>query len=481
MEIRDYGTLPLPRKQLTIDSAGSSRNMMSSHERATLQHRPPTDPSDTFQDEEEEMGSIESLQDSRASSTSAARIWTMIQDRRRIHDEGPQQPSQQHRDDINDNDPSVSSSSRSNHHRQKWTAIGFGQLIAIIATTMNASSFTLTDNYGVNTQFFQMFLMYSLLSFNLQWRRQAEAIPSNGDEVLTTTTTTQMESFFLPFTSMRLKMPWWIYLIMSVLDVFPNFMALFSFHYTSLTSTTLLGSLTAPATMIFSKVILKRLFGRYQYMGVALCLVGGAITVWADAENSLRKHSFIGDILAIGAAILYGFGDTVAEYFSKHVDRFEYLGMLGAFGAVFTGFGALVLEREAIAGITRLPAHEKLEVSGLMVTYVLSVLFYYLAEARFLVSSDATLLNLSMQAQNLWAIVFSVIIYHEKPAHAFYYALVFVVAGVFIYEMGGSCGRRIETEEDKRQTVLTNNNDNSNNERQERIERPLDMSETAIS
>jgi len=414
--------------------------------------RAPRPINEVFQEEHADQQSI-ATSSTTSPITSAGRAWEIIQEQLRVHDASQQE---------NSDDPSG-----------KWAALAFGQFIAIIATSMNASSFTLTDRYGVDTQFFQMFLMYVLLSFNLYWRRrEVEPLQTQGDAAqpglrLQSELQTAQEIYYLPFTSIRLKIPFWIYLLMSLLDVFPNFLALWSFRFTSLTSTTLLGSLTAPATMLFSKYILARLFGGYHYLGVALCLLGGTITVWGDSGDTTRTHSSTGDLLAIGSAILYGFGDTIAEYFSKHVDRFEYLGMLGLFGSIFTGLGALVLEREAVISITQMPTKEKTEVCAIMATYVLSVLFYYLAEAKFLVSSDATLLNLSMQSSNLWAVIFTVVVDHEMPTPTFYIALVFVVSGVFVYEMGGFIRRG---QEDDRAKVGA-----AQEERQERIELSADV------
>jgi hypothetical protein len=58
-----------------------------------------------------------------------------------------------------------------------------------------------------------------------------------------------------------------------------------------------------------------------------------------------------------------------------------------------------------------------------------------------MVSSDATLLNLSLQSSNLWAILFSVAAFRESPSLLFYIAVIFVVAGVFVYEILGNASQ----------------------------------------
>jgi len=79
----------------------------------------------------------------------------------------------------------------------------------------------------------------------------------------------------------------------------------------------------------------------------------------------------------------------------------------------------------------------------LMGGYVTLLLLYYVTEASFLVSSDATLLNLSLQAQNLWAILFSVLAYQTAPPALFYLAVLLVGVGVFTYELSGPSSVRV--------------------------------------
>ena len=328
--------------------------------------------------------------------------------------------------------------------RNKWMALLFGQVIALVSSSMNAASFTLAYHNHMDTQLFQLFLMYLLLSVHLFFREAKES-----DDGL----------YVLPFTRIRLHMPWWIYLMMSILDIVPNFMQLVSFHYTSLTSTTLLGSLTVPSTMFFSMRILSRSFGNYHYVGVFLCVIGGGLTVWADFDKqkdspSDMHHSYIGDMLAVVAAFIYGLGDVISEYCVKNVDRYELLGMLGLYGAIFTGLTFPWVDREALSVIVHdRSKSEQMEIFGVLVWYIASVLSYYVTEALFFVSSDATLLNLSVQASNLWAILFSFVVYHVLPPLLFYPALILVVGGVCVYELklpaitqGGGIDRQQESD-----------------------------------
>ena len=161
--------------------------------------------------------------------------------------------------------------------------------------------------------------------------------------------------------------------------------------------------------------------------------------MWVDYDkekHSTNIHSGIGDVMAVLSALIYGLGDVTSEYCVKNVDRYELLGMLGLFGAIFTGITFPWIEREALSKIfSERSDVEQMEILSILVWYTLSVLLYYIGEALFLVASDATLLNLSMQTSNLWAMLFSFLTFHVLPPELFYPALLLVVSGVCVYEL----------------------------------------------
>ena len=246
----------------------------------------------------------------------------------------------------------------------------------------------------------------------------------------------------LPFSCLRLHVPWWVYLGMAIMDVVSNYMTLASFRYTSLTSTTLLSSLTVPATMLASRYILARTYRLPHFFGVCLSLLGGAMTVWTDvgsetSTDTNHPHSYIGDLLAITAAMLYGVSDAIGEYSIKYIDRVEYLGMLGFFGAILTFLSLPLLEGRAVYLLfVDTPVSILCAIFAVMVWYVVSLIYYYVASTVFYTRGDATLLNLSLQTSSMWAILFTVVAEQESPKKEFYWAAVMVATGVFIYEMG---------------------------------------------
>ena len=313
--------------------------------------------------------------------------------------------------------------------RNKWITVLFGQLVALIATSQNAASFSL--EYGMGKVFpnFLMFPAYLILSLHLFWNRS-----SSDTET----------PFKVPFAPVPLRTPWWYYLCLSIVDIAPNYLQLISLQHTSLTSATLLGSLTVPSTMLVCRFLLAKVYQPQHYLGVVLCMIGGILTIWADFDHStqqlassLHPHSYYGDLLAVLAALIYGVGDAAGEFWSKHVDRKEYLGMIGLHGSIATLSLTLLYERDEVSNLfsdrsTLLPA------MGVILIYIPMLVMYYVSATLFMVASDATLLNLSLQSSNLWAILYSVFAFREAPSLLFYLAVFLVVTGVFVYELFGN-------------------------------------------
>lgn len=316
--------------------------------------------------------------------------------------------------------------------RSKWYPLLFGQVIALIAASQSSASFTLEYGLGKVFPFFLMSHAYAIMACHLFY---------------TNISPTDSQVFHVPATSIRIRTPMWYYMVLSILDVTPNYLTLLSLKHTSLTSTTLLGSLTAPSIMVSCHYLLRKVYQPAHFIGVAMCLVGGALNVYTDLsttrddvnvqETIHHVDSWYGDLLSVMAAVLYGLGDALGEFWCKHIDRKEYLGMLGFVGFFACTILALCLERDEIIDLFEDTANLGRSLS-VIVIYVPLLVLYYVTASVFLVSSDATLLNLSLQASNLWAIVFSQLAFHDAPTPIFYLALIMVVSGVFVYELCGN-------------------------------------------
>jgi solute carrier family 35, member F1/2 len=390
--------------------------------------------------------------------------------------------------------------------RSKWGSLLMGQMIALLASSQNTSSFTLEYVMGFKFPLFLMCNAYFLLallhlvvfqeddhhptrrttttcsSLHPCSEQQDEGQDEQGDpeeeksRTLQSVPPKQETVYSLPFfTSISLRVPWWSYLGLSLLDVAPNYMTLMALKYTSLTSTTLLGSLTVPSAMLACRVLLRKQFQRHHYMGVVLCLVGGSLMMWVDLERttttsttgggqslddlttttttlsttttSTHPYSHLGDCFAVAAALFYGIGDALGEFWIKHVDRKEYLGMIGLFGCLYTLLLFPIVEgREVLSLFVEASTNLEtfLPTMVAMIWFSVSVVGFYMCTTWFLQSADATLLIISLQTSNVWAILFAVVAYHDTPPPLFYLALVLVVGGVMCYELlgGAKAGER---------------------------------------
>ncbi|KAL3944780.1 MAG: hypothetical protein SGBAC_001151 [Bacillariaceae sp.] len=190
-------------------------------------------------------------------------------------------------------------------------------------------------------------------------------------------------------------------------------------------------------------VILGKKFQRAHYAGVALCLTGGLLTLWTDANQSgtgdaiAQPHSYFGDICATLAAVLYGVADSVGEFWTKHIDRKEYLGMIGLHGATFSFVVVLFAERRVLFSLVGTGMFG-LEACGIAFWYTLSLVSFYVLASLFLEFSDATLLTLSLQSSNIWAILFSIAAFHLVPPIPVFVAGALIAAGVTVYEILGN-------------------------------------------
>mmetsp|Transcript_3625 Transcript_3625/g.8288 ORF Transcript_3625/g.8288 Transcript_3625/m.8288 type:complete len:380 (+) Transcript_3625:103-1242(+) len=323
--------------------------------------------------------------------------------------------------------------SQSRSKGKTTVAICFGQLIALMAASTNAASFTL--EYGMKASGFPMSLMfpsYIIMSLHLSIRPEI----SDG------------EVYKMPITAIELRRPWWHYICLSVLDILPNYLTLISLNHTSLTSTMILGSLTVPSTMAVCGVILGKRFRQAHYLGVALCLTGGLLTLWTDGNQSSsgdaisQPHPYFGDICATLAAVLYGVADSVGEFWTKRVDRKEYLGMIGLHGAIFSFVVFLFVERHVLFSLIGMGIFG-LEAFGIVFWYTLSLVSFYVLASLFLEFSDATLLTLSLQSSNIWAILFSIAAFHLVPPIPVCFAGILIAAGVTVYEILGN-GKEVQ-------------------------------------
>lgn len=356
--------------------------------------------------------------------------------------------------------------------------------------TASATS-TLDIHCNASLPLFQSLLLYlSLISIylpRLRHQNRQQTLRPNPTETATETTaaeTAAMERTSYcccwPLPGTVLQAPWWIYLIIAIVDVGGNYLAVLSLRYTSLTNSSLLSNFSIPSVMFTSCCLLGRTFRIRHYLAVLICLLATFLLFITDLQakkeeedttninnntttenliiitkdnNSAVPHfpmAYLGDIFAILSAIIYGLGDSLAEYFIKRFDRTEYLAMIGTFGALITSIQSLCVGEEEWTDVLDIlflrnsnnrdddHHHDRIERRTwflvCMAWFLLSILYFYITSCILLLKSDATILNLSLLTSTMWATIFSVLVQGFIPSLSFYVSLVGVMTGVILYE-----------------------------------------------
>lgn len=322
---------------------------------------------------------------------------------------------------------------------RNWRVLLFGQILSFCLATSGATSSELFLRCGLNAPTAQYSIMYLVLSFhifpiltkNVNWKQYScyskneeerrreidewnlEASPSeeegknNGNSQQKLDESANVPPYIIPILNVPINGPLRLYFLMAVMDVEANFFTILAFRYTSLTSITLLDALAIPGSMIASKFLLKCKYRPSHILGALICIAGTILNVISDykeeedeiedGENVLYPNEIRGDLLAAIGGIMYGVNDAVAELLVKKYDPHEYIGFTVFFGFFFSVVQAFIVERDQIADFLNgsSSCHE-FTIFGFLTLFLLANYISFTGISRFLMVSEAALLNLSL-------------------------------------------------------------------------------------
>jgi hypothetical protein len=123
---------------------------------------------------------------------------------------------------------------------------------------------------------------------------------------------------------------------------------------------------------------------------------------------------------------------------------------MGFFGFVFSFCESLILEKNQILefiGIisdrlwkcSLIPGQDEINFAAmfsLWAFYIFTFYTFYASASRFLTIADATLLSLSLQASNVWTLVFSIFVQNVDLNPFFFFGASIIILGVWLYELG---------------------------------------------
>jgi len=233
--------------------------------------------------------------------------------------------------------------------------------------------------------------------------------------------------------------PWWVYLVVAIMDVEANFLVVSAYQYTAITSVMLLDCLSIPFCMILLRTAVGTRFLPRHLAAAVVCLGGVVALVVGDALPGASGGAgpdpstrWVGDLLCIGGAALYALSNVSQEVLVQLYGPTDFLGGLGGFGVLVSGLQIAVLAR----GETEAWGRWDGEVAGLVLGFGLCLFCMYLLTARFFQESNAAVFNLSLLTSDLWAILSSALLFGQALQPLYFLALALVVVGLVLYHSG---------------------------------------------
>ena len=244
------------------------------------------------------------------------------------------------------------------------------------------------------------------------------------------------ENGILTFRSIKLKIPWGIYVLAALLDVEANYLVLNAYNYTSITSIMLLDCFTIPCAMALSKYFLKAQYKRKHICGIVLCVIGLILIVLSDVlQNGYQEgtvnDAFLGDIYCLCGSALYASSNVLQESLVKvkSQDSIEYLGMLGFFGSLIAFVQFMIVDLRPMREFSSWD----MEVILFIVGFVVCLFFMYVNTSSFLQMGDSTFFNLSLLTSDVYAVCFAYITTGKLVNWLYFIAFACVAVGLYIY------------------------------------------------
>ncbi|KAK6730577.1 hypothetical protein RB195_007190 [Necator americanus] len=294
-----------------------------------------------------------------------------------------------------------------------FRSIVLGQILSLCLCGTGISS-QLLSNRGVNAPAAQSFTNYFLLCFVYCTALSCKS----GEEGLLGVLRKRGLQYFL----------------LALIDVEANYMIVYAYQFTNLTSIQLLDCATIPTVLLLSWLFLSVRYLISHIIGVCVCLIGIACLIWADIlgeKGSIGgNHRVIGDLLCLGGSILYATANVSEEFLVKQHSRMEYLGMVGLFGSLISGVQLAVLEHKNLAQLDWSAA-----TIGCFLLFAISMFIFYSLVTVVLQKTSALMFNLSILTADFYSLLFGLFLFKETFHYLYFVSFVVVVTGSVIYSI----------------------------------------------
>ena len=238
----------------------------------------------------------------------------------------------------------------------------------------------------------------------------------------------------LPKPGERLPSVWW-YVMAAIIDLQANFLIIWSYSYTNMTSVAIIDSFSIPAVMLISFSLLRSRYQLRHYLGVFLCIVGVLGIIFNDrfVKKSRtvdeEESSFVGDLMAMSGAFLYACSNVLQEKMVKYGVREQYIGRIGLFGMGFAAIQFFSIEFQDFEQAAPLPS----EAGLYMVGFVLCLFFFYTNTSQFLTQNDAVLFNLSLCASDIYSVAYAYFAFGTMVNWLYIICAALIFGGIFLY------------------------------------------------
>ncbi|EET00463.1 Putative membrane spanning protein [Giardia duodenalis] len=198
------------------------------------------------------------------------------------------------------------------------------------------------------------------------------------------------------------------FLLSGMLDITANSLAIMSFVYTSVGAVLLILCLSTPFSMILSLVITKTRFSWMQVMFSCFATGFAILFVVLDTLGDESKHRIPGDLLAMGAAFIYGLTSVINEFIIGSYTPVQFLARLsiGAFTLALILFLCLEMNNIQILATA--------QPWGYIVGYLVSLIVMYSVLPLVIKYGGAVVFNISLISCNVYGMLASLIIFKYK-------------------------------------------------------------------
>ena len=179
-----------------------------------------------------------------------------------------------------------------------------------------------------------------------------------------------------------------------------------------------------------------------------------------QSDDNDAPNIVYGDILCLVGSFIYALSNVLQEYLVKDYSRDHYLGYLGLFGTIIAFIQFMIVEYGVLNDAT---------FSWVVILYMAGftscMFLIYTNASLFLQDLDSTLFNLSLLTSDVYAVLFSFLVYHSIVHWLYFIAFPLVVIGLLLYH----------AEESPQQLKKDKTNNNNNNNEKNNMYNPLSV------